>query len=69
MISRIVRLPSAAETKNAEERNAKVFFPQVGSWWRTKKGQTMMKLDIIPDAVFMLSEPREQNVDQTNGDF
>lgn len=58
-------MPSEAEKKNAEERGAKAWFPQVGSWFVSKKGDTFFKLDMFPDQMFMLSKPREQEVDQT----
>lgn len=59
-MNRIIRLPSKAESTNAEERDAKAFFPQVGAWWKTQKGQVMFKLDIFADQVFMLSEPKDK---------
>ena len=62
-MNRIIRLPSEAETKSAEERNQKPFFPGVGVWWKTQKGQVMLKLDLVPDAVFMLSEPKSKGED------
>ena len=64
-MNRVIRIPSEAETKNAESRNAKAFFPGIGVWWKTAKGQIMLKLDMIPDAVYMLSEPKDKEADQT----
>jgi hypothetical protein len=57
-MNKIVRLPSKAETDNAESRKAKAWFPQVGAWWKSQKGQLMFKLDILPDVVFLLQEPK-----------
>ena len=57
-MNKIVRLPSKAETDNAAGRNAKAWFPQVGAWWKSQKGQLMFKLDILPDVVFLLQEPK-----------
>jgi len=61
----VVRMPSDKETANANERNAKPFFPRIGSWFVSKKGDTFVKLDMFPDILLMLSKPREQEVDQT----
>jgi len=68
-MNRIVRLPSSAESKNAEERNAKAWFPQVGVWWKTKKSQIMFKIDIFADQVFMLSEPKEEEQKEPGDDL
>ena len=67
-MNRVIRMPSDKETTNANERNAKPWFPQVGSWFVSKKGDTFFKLDMFPDQMFMLSKPKSQaepGVDQT----
>ena len=58
-MNKIVRLPSEKETARAEADGKKAWFAQIGSWWRTDKGQVFLKLDLIPDTVYMLSVPRE----------
>lgn len=63
-MDRVVRLPSKAETENAEQNNRKPWFPWVGSWWKTKKGQLMFKLDLIPDTIFMMQKPKPEETAQ-----
>ena len=58
-MNRIVRLPSEKETAQAEKTGKKPWFANVGSWWKTQKGQVFLKLNLIPDTVFLLSVPRE----------
>ena len=66
-IARVIRMPSDKETANAAERNAKAFFPTVGTWFVSKKGDTFVKLDMFADQLFMLSQPKEQAPQQEAG--
>lgn len=60
-MEKVVRLPSAAEKERAEASNKQAWFPHVGAWWKNDKGNTFFKLDLIPDAVFMLQVPKEKS--------
>ena len=66
-ISRVVRMPSDKEKAEAESRNKTAWWPAVGSWFVSKKGDTFVKLDMFPDQLLMLSKPKDQEVDQTDG--
>lgn len=62
MKGNIIRLPSDKESERAEQGGRKPFFPRVGRYFTNRDGKTMFSLDIIPDAMFMLSEdkPKEK---------
>ena len=68
MINRVVRAPSDKEKADAESRNKNAWWPQIGSWFVSKKGDTFVKLDMFPDQLYMLSKPQTpaQEVDQTD---
>ena len=65
MAGRIVRLPSAKETKRAEESKTKVYFPAVGRFFE-KNDKTYITFNYLPDVVFKLQEDKPK---EASGDF
>ena len=53
----VKRMPSKRESKYAEDNDRKAYWPSVGRYWESN-GKHYLSLNIIPDAVFMLSEDK-----------
>ena len=62
----VKRLPSKEETSYAEGKDRKAYWPAIGRFWESN-GKTFMSINMIPDAIFILSKdkPKDERQAQT----